>query len=142
MDFHTAWWWLYNHPIFNDGGTVIKKSQVLPELVRPEDPEETTVYDSYFHRCLDIDVQKVNPDTEEVDDDRSKNTKTEVWLECGPWHSRKKDPAWFDDYPDMPDCASHDIDLDCGGDTFEEAILELAKLVRNKYGDYDKEVYA
>ena len=38
------------------------------------------------------------------------------------------------------DCYTHDIDLDCGGDTFEEAIIELAKLVKKYYGDNNKAI--
>lgn len=75
-----------------------------------------------FDQCLDIDYVMVNPETLEIDDDESKNTKVQVWLECGPW----------DNEDNMP---SHDIELDCYGDTFEEAILELAKLVRKHYGE-------
>lgn len=34
---------------------------------------------------------------------------------------------------------SHDIELDCGGDTFEEAIIKLANLVRERYPQYAME---
>ena len=71
----------------------------------------------YFMRNLDIEVVKVTPSTNRISDKESENTKTVVWLECGT----------NDD---------HDLDLDCGGDTFEEAIIELAELVRKKFGDY------
>ena len=69
----------------------------------------------YFMRNVDIQVVHVNPETNENDDCQSKNTKVAVWLECG----TKGD---------------HDIDLDCGGDSFEEAIVHLAELVKTKYG--------
>lgn len=82
------------------------------------------IFDNHFQECLDIWVAKVNPKTCEIDDDTSKNTKVEVWLECGPYKS---------------ECTTHNIDLDCGGDTFEEAIIELAKLVKEIYGDDEKE---
>lgn len=78
------------------------------------------IFAKHFSECLDIWVAKVNPETNEVDDDNSKNTKIEIWLECGPY---------------CKDFFTHDIDLDCGGDTFEEAIIELAKLVKDIYGD-------
>lgn len=95
MDFYTAWWFLAEHRIFNN--------------------------EFDFERIW-IHVTKVNPVTNELDDDKTKNTKVQVWLEC---------------FPDNPkiDGRYHDIDLDCGGDTFEEAIIELAKLVMNKYGN-------
>lgn len=80
--------------------------------------DEHTIFKGRFNSCLDIDVAKVNPDTGKIENDISKNTKTEVWLECGPWER---------------DCLIHDLDLDCGGDTFEDAIIKLAELVRLKY---------
>lgn len=76
--------------------------------------------ESRFLQCLDIYVTKVNPETREIDDDEIKNTEVEVWLECGKHH---------------PNMRIHDVDLDCGENTFEEAIIELAKLVKEKYED-------
>jgi len=49
-----------------------------------------------------------------------------IWLECG-----RKGPKIFDD-PSIPEGYYpnyHDIELDCGGATFEEAIVNLANLV-------------
>ena len=92
MEFYDAWEFLLEHKMFN----------------------------RYFRDILYIMVVKVNPETCEVDDDNSKNTKTEVWLECGPWSA---------------DYNTHDWDLDCGGDTFEEAIIKLANLVKEWYDD-------
>lgn len=95
MDFYESWRFLAKHKIFDE---------------------------SFEYDRLWIHVTKVNPVTNELDDDKTKNTKVQVWLEC---------------FPDNPkiDGRYHDIDLDCGGDTFEEAIIELAKLVMNKYGN-------
>jgi len=84
--------------------------------------------DYYFNHCLDVEVVKVDPTTNEINfEDESKNTKTMVWLEFG--------PVVEDTYNNFLTryIPSHDIDLDCGGDTFEEAIIELANLVYNKY---------
>lgn len=75
-----------------------------------------------FYRCLETDVVKVNPETMAIDDDESKNTLVQVWLECGPWDEEDNIPC-------------HDYDLDCYGNTFEEAVIELAKLVKEKYGE-------
>lgn len=79
----------------------------------------------YFQDCLDIHVTKVNPITMEQDSNSELNTKTQVWLEFGKTY-----------YSKIYNCVltTHDYDLDCGGDTFEEAIIKLAKLVKNKYG--------
>ena len=92
MEFFEAWEFLLEHKMFN----------------------------RFFRDILYIMVVKVNPETNEVDDDNSKNTKTEVWLECGPWSAEYN---------------THDWDLDCGGDTFEEAIIKLAGLVKKWYND-------
>lgn len=91
-DFYNAYTYLINHPIFAEN----------------------------FSKCLDIEVVKVNPATLQIDDKPELNTKTQVWLECGPYIENE---------------STHDIDLDCGDDTFETAIIELAELVRKHYGD-------
>lgn len=81
---------------------------------------EHKMFQGHFRDLLYIIVVQVNPTTNEVDDDQTKNTKTQVWLEVGPWSEQ-----YF----------THDWDLDCGGDTFEEAICKLADLVKQYYTD-------
>ena len=70
--------------------------------------------------CLDIFVTKVNPKTGKIDKDDTKNTETEVWLEFG-------FPEKGTNYP------THDVRLDCGAETFEQAIVILANLVKKYY---------
>lgn len=94
-DFYNAYTYLTNHIIFNNN----------------------------FLKCLDIEVVKVNPKTLEIDNDKSLNTKVQIWLECGPYVNHQ---------------ITHDIDLDCGGNNFESAIIELADLVHKYYGDDEK----
>lgn len=96
MDFYSAWCFLTNHRIFND---------------------------EFQYDRLWTHVTKVNPKTNELDDDRTKNTKVQVWLECFPYNENVDVDERF-----------HDTDLDCGGDTFEDAIITLSKLVKEKYG--------
>ena len=91
-DFYTAWNFLMMHKMFK----------------------------GRFQECLDIEVVKVSPITNCIEDDNTLNTKTAVWLECGEYDDR---------YP------VHDLDLDCGGDTFEIAIIELANLVDKHYDE-------
>ena len=93
MDFYESWRFLAKHKIFDE---------------------------SFEYDRLWIHVTKVNPKTGKLDDDITKNTKVEIWLEC---------------FPDDENGRFHDIDLDCGGDTYEEAIIKLASLVKKKYGD-------
>ena len=63
----------------------------------------------------------------------SNNTKTEVWLEFG---------RAFIDYSITDDVMfEHDYRLDCGGDTFEEAIIKLANLVDQFYYDNGEDIF-
>lgn len=80
-----------------------------------------------FRRCLSIEVVKVNPKTKSIDDNQTLNSETNVWLECGDYE--------YDDIAKdlMP---THDIRLDCGAKTFEQAIIKLANLVRKCYGEH------
>jgi hypothetical protein len=109
IDFYEAWIFLSTHKAFN--------------YTHPKYPKFDNTWGSFLE-CLDIDVQKVNPKIGQIDDDDSKNTKVEVWLECGDY--------WFnEDIKEYQPC--HDIRLDCGGDTFEKAIINLANLVKKYY---------
>jgi hypothetical protein len=99
MNFYEAWRFLNENGVFKD----------IYGLER-------------FNRCLVIDVVKVNPANNRIENDDVLNTKIQVWLECGKYN---------EDYEQ----GQHDIDLDCGADTFEEAIIKLAKLVADKYGN-------
>lgn len=82
---------------------------------------------NYFNDCLDIYVAKVNPETLIEEDDKSLNTKTQVWLEFG--------SAFLDLDDNEKIQFEHDYNLDCGADTFEEAIIILANLVDKYYND-------
>lgn len=82
-------------------------------------------------QCLVVDYQKVNPDTDCIDDDPAKNTKVDCWLEFGPL-----EPS--EDENRIEPFLAHDINLDCGGDTFEEAFRNLCNLVLEHYGDYER----
>ena len=87
---------------------------------------------NYFDRCLSISVVKINPETDEIDANMSNNTKTEVWLEFG---------RAFIDYNTTDSVMfEHDYRLDCGGDTFEEAIIKLANLVDQFYYDNGEDI--
>lgn len=112
-EFYKSYKFLSEHPMF------IKKGK--------DDEESKSNWRSSFssfQECLDIDVVKVNRLSYEIDEDEYKNTLPQVWLEAGP---KLKDGT-----------IGHDIGLDTGADTFEEAIINLAKLVKKVYGDYTK----
>lgn len=78
---------------------------------------------SQFERCLSVGVVKVNPNTLEIDDNAELNTKVQVWLEFG-------GIAYDEDFKTT--IPIHDIDLDCGADNFEQAIIELGRLCKEK----------
>lgn len=86
---------------------------------------------NYFYNCLDIMVVKVNPENLTIENDMSLNTKTQVWLEFG--------EAFVDLDVSENIQFSHDWDLDCAADTFEEAIIKLANLVDKYYHDNGEE---
>ena len=85
------------------------------------------IFGDRFLESLDIMVVKVDPRTRRIEDQRESNTMTQVWLESGPL-IKKPGEVW--DGSDF----YHDIDLDCGGNTFEDAIICLAEKVLSIYG--------
>jgi len=113
--FYDSWWFLHDHSIFVDKSLDDGKKTYKHAL-----------WSSRFQDCLEIDVQKVNPKKSEIDDNISLNTETEVWLECGPWEYDEQFKYWS---------SSRDQRLDCGGITFEGAIINLANLVLKYYGN-------
>lgn len=80
---------------------------------------------NHFNECLDVSVVKVNPETDAIEINDNLNTKTQVWLEFGPMNGL------------IPE---HDTDLDCGADTYEEAIIKLANLVDLYYDNLGREL--
>lgn len=75
-----------------------------------------------------------------INENTVKNVHRACWLELGPmqWGYNSK-PEW-----EKRRCYiqhAHDIDLDCGADTFDEALIKLAKLVQKKYGDFPVEAW-
>ena len=118
--FYEAWDFLSRHPAF----------QRITKL------NGHSLYDSCFSsEALMIEVVKVNPAKEQIEEKAKLNTATRVWLECGPWYS-KEELKKIDKFSNWGEkgVTTHDIALDCGADTFEKAIIELAKLVKKEYG--------
>lgn len=81
---------------------------------------------------IEITPHNVCPLTERIERYEFLNTKTQYWVELiAPW----QDPdskEWF---------SSHEVDLDCGGWSYDEAIDNLYQLVLKKYGPYTEEEY-
>lgn len=120
-DFYNAYHWLEDHPIF----------QEKIEVPGRKFPAKG----SRFQEDLYMMVVKVDPTKERIMKNQKRNTATRVWLEHGPFQVIPAEEAGGVEWRGC----SHDIKLDCGGTTFEEAIIKLANLVHKHYGDYEVE---
>ena len=81
-----------------------------------------------FTESLWIDVVKVCPETDKIEEDETRNTKIQVWLEAGT-AIELNDPLTGEQFPRW----SHNLEWDCGGDTFEEAIQALYEKIKKDY---------
>lgn len=118
-DFYEAWWFLNETPIFQASVEDMKKMGFSNELIALEN----SLNINCFHQSLQIEVQKVCPKTNRIMKNKNRNTKTVVWLESG-------EPYYDEGTKSIK--TYHNIDYDCGGNTFEEAILNLANIVYEK----------
>ncbi len=113
-DFYEAYHFLTSHP-----------ANSLDRKVRGKNENG-----NMFDKCIYVEVVKVNQNhiedgscVSEVNE--ALNTKTEVWLEYG---------EVFYDEEDKELCFGHDPSLDCGGDTYEDAIIKMANnIFENPY---------
>lgn len=79
---------------------------------------------------IEITPHMVCPETNCIENLGLLNTKLRFWVELMIPH--------FDEQ-NKQHCHAHDYELDCGGDTWEEAVENLYQLVLEKYGDYTDE---
>lgn len=93
-----------------------------PAFLRPFD-KKGEFKDGHFQAALDIWISDKG-----------------VMLECGEWMYPTKGEKKM--WPDYLGSYCHDIRLDCGGETFEEAIIKLANLVKKHLGDKQVNFYA
>jgi hypothetical protein len=87
------------------------------------------IYGGYANPWIEITPHMVNPESNSIEDDESLNTKLRFWVEFGPY---------VEDTYHGGLIVSHDWELDCGGWTWEEACINLAILILEKYGDYEE----
>lgn len=123
-DFYQAWHFLTHHPMFDD----------TPRDIREGLNTDLRTYGA-FKTCLDTDVVKVNPVDNRINDDPKLNTATRIWLECGRWMMPHELSDYYDREYFPQGVACNDWGLMCGGDTFEEAIVNLANKVYERYDD-------
>lgn len=128
-DFYEAWNYLTTTEVFWHKNTEEK----LKGLCRYDDG---TLHSNHFIKVLDIDVVKVNPENNTIEEDTNLNTKTQIWLESGEPYTNKelRQEAVLKLDLDCEDTEevlfnSHNYNYDSGGNTFEEAIIEMANLV-------------
>ena len=112
-DFYEAYQWLYNHPVFQYQCT-------FEELSEPQ-------LESFFDYAVDVEVVKVNPENNTIEDDPKLNIKTRVWFEISEDYDEKYHTT-----------STHIWYLDTGGNTYEEAMISLANLVYKFYKDGDE----
>ena len=93
--------------------------------------DEGVLYYNAFCETLNIEMVKVNPETNSIDDDKSLNTKTQFWLESGEPYTYADEGIILTPDDDFEEVRfnSHNPAYDSGGDTFEEAIIDMANRV-------------
>jgi hypothetical protein len=159
---YDAWWFLYEHPKLNrcertevdtdkveaERADAKKRRKMFGHSFRPRVRFLQDKGGNWWKEWRDLTVPAVAENLDihyakvdgrgRVNDDPAKNVNTACWLECG-------EVIWSHPYADKPEWRQgerdykmhcHDIDLDCGGKTFDEAIVKLARKVLRKFGDY------
>ena len=152
-DAFTAYWFLHDHPklqyrtaVVVDGAKTIDAARRLVKLDSGErfrvvkgsrgDTDQVYVLRDLRYRRPAIDSNlsifytKVDA-RHRVNKDPAKNLYTECWLEFGPIKAEVAYGKLFEEH-------YHDVELDCGAATFDEALVRLARLVKKHYGDYEK----
>lgn len=123
-DVQSAWLYLDYHPAFWHFDKKTRDSYPPTHLGRLK----------YEHNILEgwpeIIPHKVCPETDAIEDDHSLNTRLQWWYEFGPWNLFPDEHGTY---------AIHDYKLDGGADTYEQAILDVARKVWENYGN-DRQV--
>jgi hypothetical protein len=148
-DAWSAHWFLTEHPKFRYRNARLLADNEAPKLYRGDrireakdefpwgrsKPYRILEYSKIlttpaYPDNLDIHYTKVNPKTHKIDDDKSKNAQVECWLEFGKVAYVVSDGTLHLQH-------WHDVKLDCGAPTFDEALVKLARLVKRHYGDFN-----
>lgn len=90
------------------------------------------INEDHVSAAIEVEPHNVCPLTNRIEEYKPLNTKVRYWVEfIIPWYDEER-KEW---------CTAHDWERDTGGDTYDEAIDNLYKLVLEKYGDYTDEDY-
>ena len=153
--------WLHQHPLWTHPHTIKVppegesmfgkpvgegKHKLTPFITDGPDWVEEEIQMGSLDECLSFDFVYVDPTLECIRGDAwgldPDNTAFRVWIEAGGWHDRgapenakhemEPEEGWTKYNRWM---SSHDLDLDCGAETMEEALVQLALRVKFFYGD-------
>lgn len=154
-DAYDAWWFIYYHPKF----IYFDRLEVSPEDATTFEPamsggkpisrliqdkggnywQEWFPYGDVHALNENLGISYVKVDgTGRINDESSKNIYTECWLEFGPIEWGYGTDWQIEDHKREHKMNYHDYNLDCGGKTFDEALVNLANLVLKHYGDYNR----
>ena len=128
-DVTEAWVWLTSHPAFEAREILLSPKRAGSKAVGIKAGAPAWLRDNTFAESLYIEFVRINPQTGAIDEDATKNTQIEVWLEGG--------APVEDEDSGVRYRVSHNHHLDCGGPTFEAALLQMATNVLECYGDYE-----
>ena len=144
---HDAWWFLHSHPALRlnvrtvvDSRTAVRNNNQNLYIEKTlDDGSSFRIYDHahLFHYALDcnLNIHYTHVDDKgNVSDKKSENIYTACWLEFGrlQYDSDTLETRGQLDHINH----NHDWELDCGGPTFDEALVKLANNVLKYYGDY------
>jgi len=134
--------WVLEHPCWY--APMLRERKGETEAFKTMLPKDLDYLPGFgWSQCISIAPVFVNPKDHIVNDDDQTNTQFSIWIEAGPPFDMSQDEYAVEPKENWNKynryVASHDFNLDCGADTLDEALLELALLVKFYYGDYDKE---
>lgn len=149
---YDAYWFIHNHPKLQR----MVRTEATPKEARKMEKAGFVILRDRGGKCWHLRRHLMIPAIEEnlsvfytktnrpgghghVDKDKSKNKFVECWLEFGPveygYMSNRPDPKTNWDMESFEQ-NFHDYKLDCGGSSYDVALIQLAKNVRREYGDY------
>lgn len=120
-DAHDAWWYVDTHPAF--WRFTRERSGDYPANHVSRLEHEGTLRQGW----PDIVPHKICPETNCIEDEDERNTAIQWWYEFGPWSLHPDEHGAH-----IP---VHDYLLDGGADTYEEAIIAVAKKIHQHYGN-------
>lgn len=119
-DVYCAWTYLDHHPVFWRFTKERRSDYPADHVGRLEHEYAMT------RGWPEISPHKVNAETGCFEDDKP-NTKTQWWYEFGPWSLHPDEHGGH--------VSTHDYKLDGGADTYEQAVVDLARKVWENYGN-------